>query len=389
MGELIKEEPWAGFNTIPPDEQGQQATDPATVTDSQAGTTTEGVPPVTSDAQGQTAEPPKVDEPKPDSFFEEFNKRYSTQFKADDEIKNLVSLIGKVSDYEGKLKDYDSLKTSVDKYKKEAEDTRSNVMSEFLTKQRVKKAFIAEQLIEKYPDRDPDILSELAMSDVDKMSDLEVLARERKMRGSKSTLDNIKAVIMKEIGADPTTRPEEWDSMVTTELELKATDARDRIKQLLSGVEIPKIVTKEERQAMMAKALEDKSNAIKPIQQVFEKFETFKVGDTDFVVPDEFKSKLPDIFKGMFIDGGLEVNEENIATAELIKKALFVEEYLPKMLELHEKQVRTKVKEETDKLLHNDQPPNTTIATDQAPQGTGNPSLEDFFRTKDETVRKL
>ena len=91
----------------------------------------------------------------------------------------------------------------------------------------------------------------------------------------------------------------------------------------------------------------------------------------------------------MFIDGGLEVNEENIATAELIKKALFVEEYLPKMLELHEKQVRTKVKEETDKLLHNDQPPNTTTATDQAPQGTGNPSLEDFFRTKDETVRKL
>ena len=50
----------------------------------------------------------------------------------------------------------------------------------------------------------------------------------------------------------------------------------------------------------------------------------------EFAVPDEFKSWLGDVFNGMFIDGGLEVNEENLATAELIKKALFVEEYLPK-----------------------------------------------------------
>jgi hypothetical protein len=84
----------------------------------------------------------------------------------------------------------------------------------------------------------------------------------------------------------------------------------------------------------------------------------------------------------MFIDGNLEVNEQNIATAELIKKALFVEEYLPKMLEVKEKQVLAKLKEEQDKLLHNDAPPNTATATDQQTDTAdpNRPGVSNFFQ---------
>ena len=60
------------------------------------------------------------------------------------------------------------------------------------------------------------------MSDIDNMDDLEVIARERKIRLPKSSLEDIKAVIRKEIGVDPEQKPEEWDTLAKTELEMKA-----------------------------------------------------------------------------------------------------------------------------------------------------------------------
>jgi hypothetical protein len=233
-------------------------------------------------------------------------------------------------------------------------------------------------LLAKYPDRDPFVLQELAMADVDKMSDLDVLARERKIR-SKSSLEDIKAVIRKELGIDPDQKPEEWDSVVKTELELKASDARDRIKQLFAGIELPKVVTKEEREALQVKLLEDRKKTTQPFKEIFKKFDVYKNGDFEFAPPEEFKTQLEDVFNGIFIDSGLPINEENLATAELIKKALFVEEYFPKMKEVIEKQVEAKLKAEQDKLLHNDTPPNTAIASDQVvePEVSG---LNKFFQ---------
>jgi len=335
--------------------------------------------------KGETTETTEqVTEATPDEFFETFNKRYNTDYKTDDDVKGLFALTGKVQEYEGKLKDHESLKTSAEQYKKELEELKERGQSDLLNQPRIRKAYVAEQLIAKYPDRDPDILGELAMADIEKMNDIDVLARERKMRGSKSSLENIKAVIVKELGIDADQPPSEWDDLVKTELELKATDARDRIKTLLKDIEIPKVVTKEEREAQQAKFLEEKIKAIAPIKEVFKKFDTYKNGEFEFNPPDEFKAKLEDIFDGMFIKGGLEVNEENIATAELLKKALFVEEYLPKMLEVKEKEVLARVKAEQDVILNNDEPPNTATATDQPTEteDPDRPGLSKFFQRR-------
>ena len=322
----------------------------------------------------------KPTETVPDEFIDNFNKRYNTEYKADDDIKSLFTLPSKVKEYEDKLKSQESLTQDVEKYKKELEDTKTTYMSELLDKPRIRSAYIAEQLVAKYPDRDPDVLASVAMSDIDKMSDIDVLAKERKMRGSKSSLDNIKAVIIKELGVEADQSPEEWDSLVNTELEMKATDARERIKTLLKDIELPKTVTKEEREAQATQLLEDKKKQAEPFKEIFKKFDLYKNGEFEFVPPDEFKSKLADVFTGMFIDNNLDLNEENLATAELIKKALFVEEYLPKMLEVHEKQIKAKMKEEQDKLLNNDTPPNTATATDQeTTEDPNKPGLSSFF----------
>ena len=374
------------FNTVRPEEtqevgnQEQQSTEQATTEETTA-VENEGAIKVTTEGTEQATE---ITEETPDTFIEDFNKKYNTQYKTDDEIKGLFTLPGKVKEYEDKYKDYDSLKTSAEQSKKELEEVKATYMSDLLSKPKIRSAYIAEQLVAKYPDRDPDILANIAMSDIDKMDDLELLAKERKMRGSKSSLSDIKAVIIDELGIDAEQKPEEWDSFTKAKIEIKATDARDNIKKLLKDIEVPKVVTKEEREEQQAKFLEEKIKAVAPIKKVFTKFDVYKNGDFEFVAPDEFKSQLPDIFDNMFIKAGLEVNEENLATAELLKKALFVEEYLPKMLEVKEKEVLARVKAEQDALLHNDTPPNTATATDQATEeeDPNRPGLNKFFRSR-------
>ena len=167
------------------------------------------------------------------------------------------------------------------------------------------------------------------MSDVDKMDDLEVVAKERKTRYPSVKLDNQKAIILNELGIDPSTPEDEWDSLAKDKLTMMAGDARERIKELKKGIEIPKFQTKEEREQLQAQALEKKKELIAPIKQKFAEFDKFTNGDFEFAAPQEFQDKLGDVFDGMFVDAGLEVNEENLAVAELLKKALFLEEYFP------------------------------------------------------------
>jgi hypothetical protein len=207
---------------VPPVADNSQVTPPAEVTPPVVGT-----PP---------AEPTPPQETKTDEFFENFNKRYSTQYKTDDEIKGLFSLPSKVTEYEGKLKDHESLIKSVEQHKKELEDTKTTYMSDLLSKPLLKQAFVASQLQEKHPNLDKDVLAELAMSDIDKMGDLEVIARERKLRVPKASIENLKAVIRKEIGVDADQTESEWSDLANTELAIKAADAREKVKQLLSGI---------------------------------------------------------------------------------------------------------------------------------------------------------
>jgi len=374
------------FNTVRPgDEQEAVSTEAANTEQATTEENTAVETEETTTEQVTTEEVVDTKPPKevPDTFIENFNKRYSTEYKSDDEIKSLFSLTGKVGEYEEKLKGHEELQASAEKYKKELEELKVNGTSDLLSKPRIRSAYVAEQLVAKYPDRDPDILASVAMSDIDKMSDIEAIAKERMITVKGLTYDEAKLAKLADFNIDSDTAPEEWDSVANARIKIAGAEAKERIKQLLAGIELPKTVTKEEREEQQANFVKEKTKAIEPIKEVFKKFDTYKNGEFEFVVPDEFKSKLENVFNGMFIDGGLEVNEENIATAELLKKALFVEEYFPKMLEVKEKQVLAKLKEEQDALLHNDTPPNTATATDQGTTEDPNrPGLSKFFQSR-------
>ena len=196
----------------PPVQEPQTGNEPAATTEP-----TPDTPPQSSTPTGT--------EPQADTFFETFNKRFNTQYKTDEDLKTLFDLPKKVTEYETKYKDYDDLKKSVDQYKLDLENLSQREAAKYLNDPIMQKAWVVKELKGKYPNSDVGVLTDLAMTDLDKISDLDILAKEVKMKLPNRSLDAIKSVILDEIGADATVDPKEWDEKVQTKLEIKAASA--------------------------------------------------------------------------------------------------------------------------------------------------------------------
>ncbi len=381
--------PFEHFNSTPPEERATESVETPPVAETPPAETppTGETPPTTVPP---TEEPPKVEEPPKDEFFDNFNKRYNTQYKSDEELKAIFDLPKKVEDYETRLKDRDELEKSVEQYKKDLEDYKTNGLSSLLEKPLIRKAYVAEQLQAKYPGKDVTTMQEVAMSDIDNMGDIEAIAKERMISVKGITFDEAKLAKLADFGIDPEVNPEEWDSTAKARVKIAGAEARERMKQLVDGIELPKTISKEERALLEAQALEQKIKTVTPVRDRYNKFDEYTHGDFKFAVPDEFKKKTDEIFDNFFIKGGMDVNESTLATAELLKRAMFVEDYLEKMLEVKFKEGETAAKEKYDKLLNNDAPLNTTTATDQTTTEDPNrPSVSRFFQSREDLAKKL
>jgi hypothetical protein len=355
-------DPFDKFNTTPPAEQETPAT---------SGTPTEPVTPDNNPVVPTDTTPitpaPAQDTPKPDEFFDIFNKRFNTQYKADDEIKPLFELPKKVTEYEGKLKDRDSLAKSVEQYKKDLEELQRAESSKYLSDPLMRNAYVANQLQKKYPDKDPFILQEIAMSDVDKMSDLDAVAKERKIKYPSMPLENIKKVILSDLGIDASVATEEWDSLAKDKLTMMAGDARANIKQLTQGIELPKVETQEEASKRIADNLSKRAEIAKPFKEAFSKFDKFTMGDgLDYTTPKEFQDKLGSMFDEFVVKNGNEPTPENLQLLTDLRDALFFSEYKKELYDTMYKDAETKIKAKLDEKLGNLQVPNTATASDGA-----------------------
>lgn len=326
---------------------------------------------------GGGAEPPQGNE----EFIDIFNKRFNTQYKGDDDIKSFFELPKKVTEYEQKLKDKEALEASVEQYKRDLEESKKNSNSKLLSSPLVQKAYVADQLLAKYPDKDPHILTELAMGDTSKMSDIEVLAKERKVNYPNRKLEDIKIAILSDLGIDPTTSPEEWDSVARTRLEMRADDARANIKKLTEGIELPKaedptIAT----QRAAAKEAEIAQRSA-PFKAEYSKFDKFNMGDNlDYTVPKEFQDKLPEMFDA-FIKAGNEPTAESMAILNDIRDATFFSAHRKEILAAMMKEAETRAQAKLDEKLGNTQLPNTSTASDGANGVKSNlPGVEDWRR---------
>jgi hypothetical protein len=309
-------------------------------------------------------EPPKAEPPKVDVFFEEFNKRFGTQYKADDDIKNVVGLPKKVVEYETRLKESEAQVKSIDDYKKKITELEES--QDPLKYFSSPDSYIAEQLKIKYPKSNPDILHKIATTDLTKMDDLDVLVKDKQLFVPDAPKEGIiRSVVLKKYGIDPTTPPEEWDEISVGEMKLDAAAARDKINGLKGVIEMPKIITKEQREQQVKEAMDKKVQALEPIKQNFSKFDKFSKDGFEFDVPEDFKSKVPDIFEAFFVNANMEPTQENIEAITELRDSQFLYQNFAKIKEVIAKEAETKSQAKIDAELHNTQPPNTATATDQ------------------------
>jgi hypothetical protein len=316
----------------------------------------------TAQAQSQTT----TNEPKPDVFFDEFNKRFSSSFKTEDEVRTLLGMPQKIGELEGKAKLAEDYAKKIEEYESQIGEFKNSPNgADLLKSPLMQKAYIADQLLAKYPDKDPFTLQEIVMADVSKMSDIDVLVKAQKINHPNIAESDLKAAIYKKNGIDPDIKPEEWDSVTRAELAMSADDARATLKTLTSGIEFPKAVTKEQRDADAAQALQKRIQATEPLKAEFTTFDRFKLGDLEYDTPSDFKAKLPDMFQAMFIDAGLEPTPENKATALELRDMTFLYQNFDKIKEVIVKQAQTELQKKHDEELNNTKPPNTATATDE------------------------
>jgi len=348
-----------GLNTVPP------------TAPTEAGVVEQpntGVEPIVASIEVTPATPPEnppaAEPPKVDMFIESLNKEFGTTYKTKDEVKGIFDLPKKVTEYETKLKESEGLTKSVQDYKKKIEELEGN--QDPLKYFSSPETYVAEQLRIKYPKSNPVLLQEIATSDVNNMSDFDVLVKEKQLFVQNAPKEGvIRSIVLKKYGIDSSVPPEEWDELAKGEMQLDAATAREKINNLKGVIEMPKVLTREQRIAMESEAITKKEQAIAPLKTSFSKFDKFSYEGFEFDVPDEYKSKLPDMFQSMFINAGMEPTEENLATAVELREALFLKQYFPKIKEVIAKEAETRLQAKIDAELHNTQPPNTATASDQ------------------------
>jgi hypothetical protein len=356
----------AGFdfsklNTVPPQPPVQETPAEEIHTETPEIVTPQGT---ISEPQTTQVETPPQPETKVDTFIENLNKEFGTQYKDRDEVKKTFGLQKTVDEYQTKLKESESLSKSIEDYKKKIEELEES--QDPLKYFSSPNAYIAEQLKIKYPKSNPDTLHKIATADLSKMDDLDVLIKDKQLFVPDAPKEGIiRSVVLKKYGIDPTTPPEEWDEISVAEMKLDAAAAREKIENLKSVIEMPKIVSKEEKLKAEQDALAQKEQVIAPLKETFSKFDKFSYEGFEFDVPSEYQSKLPDMFQSMFINAGMEPNEENLQSAVELRDALFLHQYFPKIKEVIAKEAETKLQAKVDAELHNTQPPNTATLTDQ------------------------
>jgi len=297
-----------------------------------------------------------------DEFIDKFNQRYSSTFKTDDGIRGILGSPQKIAEYEAKLKDFDSFKTKNEELLRINEEIKNNTYSDIFSKPRMRSAYIVDQLVNKYPDKDPDALQEIVMADLDKMGDLDLLVKAQKLDLPKFSEADIKNVLLEKYGIDADTKPEEWSSTAKLKIAMDAQRARTDLKNISQGIEVPKVVTKEERERMQNEALQKRLKDVEPLKAKFLQFDKFKNGDFEYETSAEDRSKLPDMFQAMFIDAGLEPTPENEAAITELRDALFVLHNFPKLMDVAGKKYAVEVQRKLDEALSNTTPPNTAQA---------------------------
>lgn len=320
-------------------------------------------------------------EVKPLEWLEGFNKDLGTQFKAKDEILGHIEKAKKADEYEKKITTFGDFEKRELDYKKQLEEVKSslNPLKYFPSTE----AYVEMQLRMQFPDLSPKILQDIVSKDLKGMTDEDVLVKKELLESPELKEEAVLKVIKDRYGINAED-PSEVSEVSLTRMKMDANKARKELGEWKTKVKMPEVTTEEQKVALAEENKTKKAQALAPYAETFSKFDKFtsKIDENttfEFATPDEFKSSLEGMFKGYFLDGGLDLNPENLKAAEELRSGLMLLYNFPKVYKAIEGDVTLRLKAETDKKLGNEAPENKAIKSDDQTKKTLG-GMDDFLK---------
>ena len=261
-------------------------------------------------------------------------------------------------------------------------------MSHFVNKEE----YIRQQLMKKFPDYDPAVLSQIVGIDMSKLSDVQVLTYELKLEhgaavdqpGKVSSQD----ILNDKYGIDPD--DEEGPSVLAKgKMEIDANLARKKLLGLSKEVEIPNM---DEIQAKKQEAIESATKAWGPVikdelakslnKVTFTqrgpdgKFEEFFSFEIDQKYRDAIASKADAIVKDLSVRG-VEITDQVKAGIFRSFQDRYVLDNLPKILKSHTSKAVAEMDEKTFAEIHNPDKDKKSKSTEKKEKTSAEKSKEE------------
>jgi len=293
---------------------------------------------------------------------EQLNTFFGTTGQTTEDIKSTFARGAKYSELESKneevSRELETLKEQNAELKKSL-----NPLNYFSSEE----AYVAEQLRKKYPDMDPVSVQKAITGDLSSMSDIDVLALQDAIKhpGAAGGEAMSKKIIAKRYDVDLSEPVDQWDELARAEIQRAAMEARQSLSGFRSEVEIPAVKSEEDVQAERAQRLETLQKSWEPFVAELTSFDKITIPGQEegqsfeFEVPQSYRDDLGEYFNAMITNGELEPDEETIGYLMQEREKDFIYENLDKILAARDSDMRSRMTEQTDKELNNNDPANT------------------------------
>lgn len=318
----------------------------------EAVTTKEVAPPV---------ETPPAEKVQTD-YISSLNTKFNTSFKSDDDLKAIIESASKAQALQEQLKEFETLKADIDYYK-----SGVNPLDYFASED----DYRMQQFKKTNPDKDAGVANKLFTTDLDKLSDVDVLAQYELLHGTFQDGEvGAKELVAStyEIDLDD---PESWTRLSKNTMARAANKARSEIKELKGSIKLPdKIDLASKREAEKA-SLQQKADLLKKgwgdvVPKMLTDLKEVVINDTDkdgkeeplmkYVIDEDAKKELGAEVMEYLVSTNKDITEDNVKEAAIGIQREYVLRNLPKILKAYATTLVAEVDRKKDEETHNPVP---------------------------------
>lgn len=331
----------------------------------------------------------KEEEPAKETVFDinEINKRFSTEFKDDSELKARLEQADRVAELEEQLKELDSLKE-----KNTLLEQSIDPMNYFSSED----AYKVEQFKKQFPDKDATTAYALFTQDVGEMSDIDVLAYETLLDNPGIDKDTVLEVVRDKYNIE---EGEDLDKTSAAKVKIDANQARRSINSLKSEVKLPDKVDADALVDQQKELLAEKTERLKDgwsgvAKELVSNLPDYVLKDDDgselfrYSVKDFPQDKVDDMVN-LMVNSGVELNKDAAQSMmDVMQKEYFFENRDQIAKSIREDAIN-KAEEERLKKQHNPGQPKAEAEPKPDTKKDGQEQLKSDLASKGWQPKKL